>query len=345
MPTMGLLNGYVVINGSNNVFTGCSAERYTDPNPPFQGVWPSHGGHGFTVQAYTNDSHESKDNKFFDCSAKHIDATLEFRGRGTSQNLVERYVSDLDGADGHGGNPGRNVIISSFGTFGNVFRQVRLIETDDAICFHGNEPWINQPEDRRKDVEASIAGVATNNNLFENCIFEKCTKAFQFSYYQLYEYEANGQTFTYSSFHEKVFDNTFKNCSFIANPNVNTTFAITNREGSNNVLKNCIISGFDTYEGVNAFLSFPTGITFDHCCLNNDASAGFPTGQNLPASNIEADPVFIGNDFDLGNGSPCIEAGTALSVPNLDIDYDGDARGGLRFDIGAQEWVSSGSGS
>ncbi len=61
--------------------------------------------------------------------------------------------------------------------------------------------------------------------------------------------------------------------------------------------------------------------------------------------NISLDPLFVspsGGDFRLGDGSPCIDAGTAQYAPNHDID--GTPRPlGTGYDMGAFEYITAGS--
>ncbi len=65
-------------------------------------------------------------------------------------------------------------------------------------------------------------------------------------------------------------------------------------------------------------------------------------GGWVGATNIDEDPLFVdavGGDYHLGDGSPCIDAGTSAGAPG--VDFEGDSRPmGAGHDIGADEYRS-----
>lgn len=108
------------------------------------------------------------------------------------------------------------------------------------------------------------------------------------------------------------------------------------------IITNCTISNNDFYSGPT---SFPT---LTNCILwgENSGIEGTPivTYSNIQdaypgTGNINIDPQFVGGgDYHLTSGSPCIDTGTSVGAPDIDIDGDLRPQGG-GYDMGSDEYI------
>jgi cysteine-rich repeat protein len=130
-------------------------------------------------------------------------------------------------------------------------------------------------------------------------------------------------------------------------------------------IANCTIDhssnhGINTFVGgtvnvVNSIISSSTGsaafrssgattINVSHSNLWNNGNNA-PGGANLGAGVISQDPLYVAaDDLQLQATSPCIDTGTAMNAPVVDLrgvsrPLDGDGLGGATHDLGAYEYV------
>jgi hypothetical protein len=103
------------------------------------------------------------------------------------------------------------------------------------------------------------------------------------------------------------------------------------RANCGNKMVNCIVSGVTDYKTG----SKPLDFSFDHCDFFDNGFAA-PTGTGI----IEEDPFFLnaaGGDFNLQQGSKCIDAG--VTDTSAAFDFAGTRRPeGQGYDIGAYEY-------
>ena len=113
----------------------------------------------------------------------------------------------------------------------------------------------------------------------------------------------------------------FANCTFSKNSAGQNGGALYNWM-SNPVLTNCIFWGNSDSGGMDESAQIYGGVFLvAYSCIQG---LDILTGN----SNIDADPCFVdafNNDYHLMAGSPCIDAGDNLSVPNDVLDLDADA--------------------
>jgi hypothetical protein len=118
---------------------------------------------------------------------------------------------------------------------------------------------------------------------------------------------------------------------------VNNTFSGNNHgitgganlTASNNIVANCAAIAMKNVNG-NSLISYSNfwnnGQNFDNCIIDD---------QSLIYSN----PLFIAaNDYHIQNTSPCIQSGTVIGAPEIDIEYE---QRGNPPDIGAYEYISN----
>ena len=132
---------------------------------------------------------------------------------------------------------------------------------------------------------------------------------------------------------------TLTNCTFHGNTARVSGGGICSYSYSTPTITNCILWGDTAPEGAEIFLKYASNLTVCYSDVQGgEEGAYIETGSTLRwlNGNIEADPLFIGeDDFHLEAGSPCIDAGTDAGVYT---DMDGDPRPqGAGFDMGADE--------
>ena len=116
---------------------------------------------------------------------------------------------------------------------------------------------------------------------------------------------------------------------------------IENPDVQNIIIRNNIVSQNLSFQiGVDA--GVPAGnITTDHNLI--DGYRG-DDGEIYGSDYVEGDPMFVnsaGADFHLQENSPAIDTGSPTDAPS--DDFEGQARpSGAGYDIGADEWLSSG---
>lgn len=104
-----------------------------------------------------------------------------------------------------------------------------------------------------------------------------------------------------------------------------TAFVRTNRNGVDNQLHNCVITGFDDFEVVRSVFAetgppdldtntYDHDLSFSHCGLHNPDARDFPSLDGIDG-NIEEDPMFIPGPvgFELDLSSPYVNAGSTSS--------------------------------
>jgi hypothetical protein len=103
------------------------------------------------------------------------------------------------------------------------------------------------------------------------------------------------------------------------------------RANSGNTMVNCIVSDVTDYKTG----SRPLDMSFDHCDFYDNGFAA-PAGTGI----IEENPLFVnanGGEFNLQQGSPCIDAG--VTDTSAAFDFEGTRRPeGEGYDIGAFEY-------
>jgi len=128
---------------------------------------------------------------------------------------------------------------------------------------------------------------------------------------------------------------TITNCSFWGNTAENKGGAIINDYFSSGTITNCILWGDSAtdWPEIYDYLSYPN---VSYCDIDQDGVAG-------SNGNIRQDPLFLdpdNGDFHLGQGSPCIDAGTNDAPALPDTDFEGDPRIiGSAPDMGADEYA------
>lgn len=143
---------------------------------------------------------------------------------------------------------------------------------------------------------------------------------------------ADGQYAATGGVHLVNSTGTVKNCTFYGNQATNNTGGLFSSWPIS--VFNCIFRN-DTVGGVIDEVDVAQGSSVSFCNVHN--------GYN-GIGNINANPLFISSsDFHLQANSPCIDAGTNLSAP--DIDLDGEFRPqGIFTDMGCYEVVFTGKG-
>jgi hypothetical protein len=265
------------------------------------------------IQAKSSSSETATINKFLSCEAKRIQEAFLVRGQGVTANFYEDCRSFGDPADPIQKSHGK-VLIES-GPKYNYFRRLRISNAKFGVAFA-----------YATNADFSAAETSDSNS-FDNCIFENLETAFVLDWWES------------GALVREVLNTQFLNCTFVNG----TNFIQQNRSGAGNVLVNCIVKNFGQYlTSTPGKTVYPHGFSFDHCCLDNNSGAGFPTEAALPPGNLEEDPLMTSTfPYDLypgnpGDPSPCVDAGIPPGTGF--IDFNGTPRPQRSgFDIGAQE--------
>ena len=224
-------------------------------------------------------------------------------------------------------------VVFSTGPYGNRIRRLRSESPVIAVSF-----W----HDRESNQTATIC---SKDNRFDNCIFEGITQlALDFMWVaDVTDVYGNGPT---NPGVYDVDDMQFVNCNFIGT--TGSKFARRNREGSGNIVQNCIVQGFDglyTFYDRTGYSSPPytIGLSFKYCCFDDVSSDFDPISIDTANGNFEDDPIFLDSDYNITASSPltspCVDAGDPATSSSVSPkDYAGDTRPvNGTYDIGAQE--------
>lgn len=114
---------------------------------------------------------------------------------------------------------------------------------------------------------------------------------------------------------------------------------------ANSIIRNNIVFDNVTY-GINEQGTTGANTYTNNCVFQNGTNWILQNG-NTHSSDITANPSFInyikagGGNYHLASNSPCINTGTSLNAPALDLDLTVRPQSGL-YDVGAYEFISSG---
>jgi hypothetical protein len=340
------------IPASNNILRNCVCERRPDPT---NGSTPAHWGHGFLIQAYEGSNEMATNNTIEDCVINSLAEPFLLRGRGASgkfRRCISDYKATISNPEAGGGR------ITIYSSKDNVFSRIYLKNAKTAVLLGGLE------------IDSLPSYYASENNVFENCIFDGCERGIELSWYDSDQVEDDKNNPTPN---QSVVQTHFRNCTFAADTdeNIVTKFFWSNRNCvPNNTIVNCIIKDFDNYVAgtpsstdwqqfiatddppeppepnkvyvpagdwrdgkYTKYIYYPSpGFIFINCCF-------WPTAFASGPGNKTANPAFATSGlYELSSGSQCIEAGTGGFSFDFPGDYDGTARlDGDDYDIGAQE--------
>jgi hypothetical protein len=215
------LDYYIVISdGNSNDIVDCFIQRLMDP---LGNGAPAHGGHGYHIQADTDDGEASQDNWILSCTARRIDEPFSLRGTVRYNEIIEGdsdiRISELHKEEGTVYAQGCISIVG--GPEDNNFSQTVLRNSKAAIAFFSLSDY---------DEYAPTSGT---RNTFENCLIENCKEAIRLSWWN----EGDMQ--------KLVSYNKFINCNFIGE--YGSILFLANRVSYGNQVINCIITGFSGY--------------------------------------------------------------------------------------------------
>jgi hypothetical protein len=341
------------VPASGNTLRNCVCERRLDPN---NGSIPGHEGHGFTIQAYASTSQMAVNNTIEDCTIKSLAEPFLLRERGASGRFLRctsDYTATIAIPEAGGGR------ITIYSSKNNVFSRIYLKNAKIAVLLGGYSD------------ETDVSVFASENNIFENCIFDGCERGIELSWYESDQLEVNP---TDAEPNQVVVQTQFLNCTFVAHPSQTSYFLWSNREvfaNFNNKIFNCIIKDFDSYvsgtpssdwkqfiavsqipsppdltkiyvspgdyrdQKYTRYTLYPTpGWSISNCCF-------WPTAFASGSGNKLANPAFATGLYELSSSSPCVNAGTSVQF-QYPGDYDGSQRiQNIAIDIGAQESSSA----
>ena len=146
-------------------------------------------------------------------------------------------------------------------------------------------------------------------------------------------------------------DPTLINCTICDNSD-NIYGTIEQHDNSNITMINCILRNYSQDEIVFGETGPPNSVTISYTNIEDNIN-GINTNNNGTINwlegNIDADPMFVdtlNNNYQLLQGSPCIDAGTpdttGLNLPSTDLAGNPRIYNG-RIDIGAYEWRDTNS--
>jgi hypothetical protein len=297
------------------------------------------------IQAYANLNPQlnrnATNNTISDCRVKSLGEAFAIRGKGAHGNRFLRCSSDFAGTIT---NPGANDGLGGIrldSTKNNTFSRMWIANAKCGVYVGGY------------DQETPDSPWASENNVFENCIFHRCVlKGLDLNWRENDNWNRHTTT---EGTAQDVTTSRFVNCTFSAADPVNSTaFVWSNREVTNSPFYNCIIVDFDKYvDGeespwqydatIGQYTekhTFPLpGFVFFNCCFSNPATfnAAIPMAQGAGNKNVVNPGFAPTGTYELSSTSPCVNSGAAFSFL-----YPGDFDGGPRvqhnkIDIGAQE--------
>jgi hypothetical protein len=114
---------------------------------------------------------------------------------------------------------------------------------------------------------------------------------------------------------------------------------VENPEAENVVIRNNILSQNASFQ-----IGASSEVPLSHLVVDHNLIDGFrdAEGEMRGSDHVEGDPLFVDPDvadYHLLEGSPAIDAGSAVQAPDLDYDYAARPSGAAH-DIGAFEWNS-----
>ena len=205
---------------------------------------PSHGGHGFVVQADTIVPNRiSTGNTVRDSQTESIQDIIELRGHAVA-NTFEDIDSDVL-IEYAGSKRIRGGVTFISCPYGNTFRRIDAQNCLSAVF--SCDGW------ERGD---PFAGYCCTGNTFTDCTFEGCKRAAFWNSINLGKTGlVNGNTVTIRTPWKKFSNNSFVDCDFISDGGgfgsgyPDSVMFWSSRESENNILDGCTFVGFDAING------------------------------------------------------------------------------------------------
>jgi hypothetical protein len=294
---------YIVISGNNNIVRGCSIERIV-PDIVYNDPYYPHVGHGIGFKE------AAENNLVEDCTAKNLGGGGFYARWVSARNNIFRrcqaYGSDVEYVNFS--NHDSTGFLCRNGAENNLFESCTADGCKTAVRFFRSEP----------EGTGDNSDYAAVNNRFVNCIFSNSKN----TVIDFNQYSGNRPN-------DAILNNSFINCTIYK-----AKYLIaSNRPNHGNKMTNCIISGVESL--MDPASSVPLDFSFESSCFFDGFAT--PSGNG----NIRGNPLFVNsseNNFHLGSGSPCIDAGRN-SIAEAEKDRDGIRRPvGTAWDMGAYEY-------